>query len=78
MISEQVLLTLIIVNVAVFILMVCNFYECNKNAKRWRDHAVNVETKFLHFSEWLANNCSEYGDFGKGDDPNIIQFRKKR
>ena len=73
---EELLVVLVITNIVLFNVMCFSIYRSLKEIKEWKGFALHQYERMNNIFDWLANNLSEYGDFGQGDEPNVISFKK--
>ena len=74
---ENLLVIALITNAALFFVSMSLIFQSRLEVKRWKDFAILQCARQDEIFTWLTNNLSEFGDFGQGDEPNIITFRKK-
>ena len=75
---EMIAVALILTNVVLMVFLLAGIHENNKMIKEWKDFAMFQYDRQNHLFKWLCNNLSDYGDFGQGDEPNVISFNKRK
>lgn len=74
---EILLIALLLTNAVLFFVSMAFIFYVKRSNKEWQDFANLQFVGYEEMIEWLANNLSEFGDFGVGEHPNVIEFRRK-